>query len=536
MNLLALGESLTIQVAAPVERLVSERVASRVFAGDATLWGPDAEAEAAIRLGWTDAPATAAPLIAEIAALRSSFVERGITRFVLCGMGGSSLAPEMMTTEAGVPLTVLDSTHPAQVREALSGPLVESVVVFSSKSGSTVETLSHHSAFRAAYLEAGLDPASHLIFVTDPGSSLERLGEELGYRVFLADPNVGGRYSALTAFGLVPAGLAGADIAGIVRDALQVRAELSVDAPGNPALRLAAAMCARLPERVALFLIAGADAGSGLGDWIEQLVAESTGKHGLGVFPIGLGRNDPEVTAAAEHLDGVRAWLPPAAPAPGPAEISLRGSLGAQLLLWETATAIAGVLLGTNPFDQPDVERAKIAARAALSGLPAGAATDPTLAPIPATELTTEQLADLLHRVPEHGYVSLQAYLPELEDAAAQVLDARLSELRQRLFLIAQRSVALGRGPRFLHSTGQFHKGGPAVGGFLQLVDTPAPDLAVPEADYTFGELISAQASGDAQVLRDHGRPVLRVLLQDPITDLGRLIELLAQLGDGPTP
>ncbi|MEB4613036.1 glucose-6-phosphate isomerase, partial [Leucobacter sp. M11] len=506
--------------------------ASRLFAADAVLWGPEAESEAAVRLGWIDAPAHAGPLVAEITELRDALRARGISRFVLCGMGGSSLAPEMMTAAAGVALTVLDSTHPAQVRETLSAPLAETVAVFSSKSGSTVETLSHHLVFRAAFAAAGVDPAEHIVIVTDPGSPLQALAEEHGYRVFLADPNVGGRYSALTAFGLVPAGLAGADIAQLTAEAGSVRDLLARDEPENPALLLAAALCQGVPERPALFLIAGADAGSGLGDWIEQLVAESTGKHGLGVLPVVLGRDDPEAAPAAPALAGLRAWLPPHAPAPAPAEAALAGPLGAQLLLWETATALAGVLLGTNPFDQPDVERAKIAARAALSGEDTDDADD-AARPLPVSALADGPLADLLASIPPHGYLAVQAYLPELTGAAGERLTAALHELRRALFLAGGRTVTLGQGPRFLHSTGQFHKGGPETGAFLQLLDRPEPDLDVPGTDYSFGELLQAQASGDAAVLRAHGLPVFRVRLGDPLADVAALTALAESLARG---
>ena len=218
--------------------------ASRLFSQDATLWGSAAEAEAGKRLAWTDMPESSRPLVDIVTALRADFSARGLTRVVLCGMGGSSLAPEVICAAAGVPLTVLDSSHPDMVRTALSDGLEESVVVVSSKSGGTVETDSLLRAYVDAFEQSGLKPADHLVIVTDPGSPFDKDATAAGYLVIKADPDVGGRYSALSAFGLVPSGLAGVDIAALLDGAAAAREVLAADSPDNPAVRLGGALAA----------------------------------------------------------------------------------------------------------------------------------------------------------------------------------------------------------------------------------------------------------------------------------------------------
>ena len=528
-----------------VPRLVEERFAGRLFAKDATLWGPAAEDEASIRLGWVDLHRTSRPLVGAIQALRSELEEQGITRVALCGMGGSSLAPEVICATHGVELTVVDSSHPDQVRAALADRLDSTVVVVSSKSGSTVETDSQRRAFEQAFRDAGLDPTRHLVVVTDPGSPLDQQSREAGYRVVNADPHVGGRYSALTAFGLVPSGLAGADIEALLDDAETVADLLAADDEGNPGLRLGAAVAGTQPLRDKLVLV---DDGSGLVGfpaWAEQLVAESTGKDGTGLLPVVVEDTAaPEVALPPQDGTVVRLTRDPDAaddeastdphltPHAAGSDVWVTGGLGAQLLLWEVATAVAGRILDIDPFDQPDVESAKKAARSLLEGTPerepALLKDGPVEVRVPgdaswfgdADDLVSA-IGALLGRVDEQrGYLAVMAYLdraglPELED------------VRRTLAVRTRRPVTFGWGPRFLHSTGQFHKGGPAVGVYLQITDEPAEDLAVPGRDFTFGTLVSAQAAGDARVLADHGRPVLRLHLTDREAGLARLREVL---------
>ncbi|MDQ3611092.1 MAG: glucose-6-phosphate isomerase, partial [Actinomycetota bacterium] len=274
-----------------------------LVAKDATLWGPEASAEAALRLGWLDAVDTGRALVPEVLALREQLAAEGVDRVVLCGMGGSSLAPEVIAGSAGADLIVLDSTAPTVVRTVLESELSRTVVVVSSKSGTTLETDSQRRALLAAFDAAGVDGAARTVVVSDPGSELAELGRSQGYRrVFLADPTVGGRYSALTAFGLVPSGLAGVDLGGLLDDAESVQTTLATDDPDNPALVLGAVLAGdRQRDEVVL-----ADTGSGIvgfGAWAEQLLAESTGKQGKGVLPVPVeGTDAPDYTTPADDV------------------------------------------------------------------------------------------------------------------------------------------------------------------------------------------------------------------------------------------
>jgi glucose-6-phosphate isomerase len=290
-----------------VPTLVEDSVASKLFAQDATLWGPEAEPESRIRLSWVGLPRSSRPLVGEVAAMRDSFAEHGLDHVVLCGMGGSSLAPEVICATAGKPIVILDSSDPDYVRRALGDALERTVVVVSSKSGSTVETDSQRRAYEQAFTDAGIDPASRIVVVTDPGSPLDKESRDKGYRVVNADPNVGGRYSALTAFGLVPSGLAGVDIEALLDEAESVADLLAADDDANPGLRLGAAMGGTDPLRDKLVLVDDGSGIVGFADWAEQLIAESTGKNGTGVLPVVVGGDeDPEVTWPADDITVAR--------------------------------------------------------------------------------------------------------------------------------------------------------------------------------------------------------------------------------------
>ena len=526
-------------IASVVPALVEARFASRLFAQDATLWGEGAEPESAIRLSWVNLARTSRPLLGEIAALRDQLRGEGVDRVVLCGMGGSSLAPEVICATAGVDLVVLDSSQPDMVRAALVD-LDRTVVVVSSKSGSTVETDSQRRAFRAAFEDKGIDPTTRIVVVTDPGSPLDEESRAGGYRVVNADPNVGGRYSALTAFGLVPSGLAGADLEALLDDAEAVADVLSADDDGNPGLRLAAAMAATDPLRDKLVLVDDGSGIVGFPDWAEQLIAESTGKQGTGILPVVVGStDDPEGGWPDRDVTVVRLTSDDDADTTDEvvgadrSEIAVSGPLGAQLLLWEVATAAAGRLLGINPFDQPDVESAKKAARTLLDqGM--GSADEPA-ATDGAVEIralggdwlgdatTVPQALDALFGQldADRGYLAVMAYLDRLADAD-------LASVRPGLARRTHRPVTFGWGPRFLHSTGQFHKGGPATGVYLQVTTAPHEDLAVPGREFSFGDFVAAQAAGDAQVLAEHHRPVLQLHLTDHDAGLAQVREALS--------
>jgi glucose-6-phosphate isomerase len=518
-----------------VEDLVADKVASRLAAQDSTLWGAAAEEESGKRLSWVSLPTSSRPLVDEILELSADLREQRLTRVVLCGMGGSSLAPEVICEAAGVALVVLDSSDPDFVRTALETDLDKTVVVVSSKSGGTVETDSQRRAYEKAFTDAGIDPRERIVVVTDPSSPLDKAATDAGYRVFRADPDVGGRYSALTAFGLVPSGLAGVDIAGLLDEAAGISAALESDDADNPGLRLGALLgVANLAGVDKLVLADNGSPYPGFGDWAEQLIAESTGKDGKGILPVVVeGLDAPNYSPST--ADEVLSTFGPSfdfdtVPASGWG-VFVNAPLGAQLLLWEYATAIAGRIIGINPFDQPDVESAKAAAREMLDD--AGGTPEPTFSDgdidvyasgdwLPSgTSTVVDAVAALLAGLDDsHGYVSVQAYLDRHRDAA-------LAGVRRSLAERTGRPVTFGWGPRFLHSTGQYHKGGPATGVYLQVTGNPQADLEIPGRPFSFHGFITAQAVGDGQVLADKGRPVLRLHAKD-LSALAAVREALA--------
>ncbi|HEU4567257.1 MAG TPA: glucose-6-phosphate isomerase [Marmoricola sp.] len=518
-----------------VQRLVDDKVASGMASRTPTLWGPDAESEASKRLAWVGLAEESRPLVAEIRQLREELAARGLDHVVLCGMGGSSLAPEVICRTDGVELTVLDSSDPDYVRAAIRDRLERTVVVVSSKSGSTVETDSQKRAYEKALTDAGRDPADHIVVVTDPGSPLDQSATEAGYRVFHADAGVGGRYSALTAFGLVPSGLAGADIGRLLDEAAAIQPALEADDVRNPGLRLGALL--GLPSMFGVGKVVLADNDSGLpgfGDWAEQLIAESTGKQGKGLLPVVVpDTNAPNFSPNTHDCLLVTLGDPCADPAPvSHFSASVRAPLGAAMLLWEYAVPVAGRILGINPFDQPDVESAKQAARDMLEG--SSSTPEPDFSDGKVDVFATPGLlaggsnvADAVDSLlalldPEQGYLAVMAYLDRARDAP-------LAAVRDALAARTGRPTTFGWGPRFLHSTGQYHKGGPPTGVFLQITAEPADDLEIPGRPFTFGGFIQAQAVGDASVLAAHHRPVLRLHLRDHDAGLRTVREVLSR-------
>lgn len=520
----------SLAVASVIEELVSDKVASRIAAKDFRLWGKDAEAESAVRLGWTSSASDSKELVAAILELRAELNSSGVDRFVLCGMGGSSLAPEVITRTAGVDLVVLDSTNPEQVAHALSGDLLKTGVIVSSKSGSTVETDSQKRLFEKAFTDAGIDKTGRIIIVTDPGSPMETAAKADGYRIFNADPTVGGRYSALTAFGLVPSGLAGVDIQGLLDDAENASKVLSEDSPLNPGLILGASLARTYGEKGFADKVALIEAGTkikGLGDWAEQLIAESTGKLGRGVLPVVIDVDSPEVSEKPSDL--IISRLVSDASTALDNEIAVSGLLGEQFLLWEYATVVASRLIGINPFDQPDVESAKIAARGMLESraaeLPAMFTDNNVEVRAKGLELNgisdvAGAIAALLNSSESDSYVSVHAYLDRVNHPGAIAIRSALAKK-------SGRPTTFGWAPRFLHSTGQYHKGGPAQGLYLQIVSRAVDDIAVPGRDFTLGELIASQAAGDAEVLASHNRPVLTLTIGDVEAGLALITQSL---------
>ncbi|MFF4776131.1 glucose-6-phosphate isomerase [Microtetraspora fusca] len=523
------------------EKLVAEGVPAALAAGDPGLWGAEARAEAAVRLGWLKLPLTSRELLPEITKLVEKARAEGLDHVVLAGMGGSSLAPEVICATEDVPLTVLDTTDPGQVRRALTDRLERTLLVVASKSGGTIETDSHRRIYEKAFRDAGIDPADRIVVVTDPGSPLEQTAIEAGYQIVLADPNVGGRYSALSAFGLVPSALAGADVARLLDDAAEVAPLLSRD-DGNPGLDLGVLLGAEaLAGRDKMVLRDSMTDINGLPDWIEQLIAESTGKSGKGILPV----------VGAEAAEAEDQFLVNIGQDGG---TSVDGPLGAQFLVWEYATAIAGRLLGIDPFNQPNVAESKenttrILSEAGDGPLPTGTPllTDGPVEVYGDVPGDPKNLADvltwLLRAIPERGYLAIMAYLDrEAAFDAARVGDASFEELteawaaadpatlRALLDYRTDHAVTFGWGPRFLHSTGQFHKGGPEAGVFLQITGAVTEDVEVPGKPYTLGRLQLAQALGDLGALASRGRPAVRLHLTDRVAGVKHLLSVAEEL------
>ena len=510
---------------------------------DPTLWAARGTPEIEDRLGWLNLPTSMAIKADDLMQFGQEVAAEGVQDAVVLGMGGSSLAPEVFQTTfgnaPGFPrLSVLDSTHPAAVT-ALADKLdlARTIFVVSSKSGTTTEMLSFLYYFWQKLTEIGAEPGPHFVAVTDPGTPLERLAQERGFRrVFSSPEDVGGRYSALCEFGLVPAALIGVDLHRLL--ALTRSAHDASDEELSQALRLGATIgeCA-LAGRDKLTFVTSPSLNS-LPTWIEQLIAESTGKLGFGIVPIdrepawdyadyghdkvmvyiGL-RTEREPDKRESVRDLVPEWAHVSQIIDDPYEISRL------MMRWEIATAAAGVVLGINPFDQPDVQLAKDLARVAMAGGGSGADSGRVVS-IDDTDVESAA-AEWLGSASSGDYVGVHAYL-----APGSGVDDAVRRLRIAVGKRAEVATTAGYGPRFLHSTGQLHKGGANNGLFLQIVDdATANDVAVPETDYTFGQLIAAQSAGDAGALVQRGRRLLRVDLgADAGAGLERLVALFERL------
>jgi len=534
--MLSLG-SLAAAVRARLDAWRDDGLVQRLWAKDPTLWSAQPVPELADRLGWLDLPQRAAAILGEIGVFAREVRRDGVRQVVLLGMGGSSLAPEVFSAVFGEApahprLTVVDSTHPDAVAAAASAlDLASTLFIVSSKSGTTIETASLGDYFweRCAPLS---DHARHFVAITDPGSALEQVAAKRGFRrVFLAPSDVGGRYSALSVFGLVPAALVGVDVAGLVARAapMGLPGVVARGAGENPGLVLGAVMGeAGRAGRDKLTLVASRSLAA-FPAWIEQLVAESTGKDGRGIVPVtgeplaepGAYGDDRLFVSVA--LDGERdaadaAALDALERAGHPVvRVALAEALdlGAEFYRWEVATAAAGQVLGVHPFDQPDVQLAKDLAKRAMAA-PEAEAVEAATPPEQVGALLDGWLAGAGAR----DYVALQAFL-----APAPQTRACLRDLAAALRARTRLPVTAEVGPRFLHSTGQIHKGGADNGLFLQIADRPQRGLAVPGGTTTFDRLIAAQARGDAEALRQRGRRVLRVVVDNAAEGLEVLRE-----------
>jgi len=494
-------------VADTLDRLASDLAVERLWGRDHTLWAED-PTEISDRLGWLEVADDMLAAGERLDAFAQKCAADGLTHAVVMGMGGSSLFPEVLArsfpaVEGRLSLTVLDSTDPAAIaRVVANAPEDHTLFVASSKSGSTVETRSHLELFWER-----IGRPEQFAVVTDPGSDLSQLAHERNFReVFENRPDIGGRYSALSFFGIVPAVVAGVDWRGLVASAQAVTPTLrDPDAAVNAGLRLGAILGAAVQaghDKVTLVIDPRIES---FGLWLEQLLAESTGKHGTGVVPVadetlgqatvyGEDRLFVSIGDVEQHvgLDVLAGQGHPVV------ELDLDDPLdiGAHVLMWEVATAICGAVLGINAFDQPNVAEAKEATKKVLADGNAG--------------LPTTTLDELLAQVSEGDYLSLQAYVDPLAPEVDQLQELRLG-LRDELKV----ATTFGIGPRFLHSTGQLHKGGPPTGVFVQVVGDDTTDAAIPGEDFTFSELKHAQADGDLLTLGHHGLRAARVTVAE---------------------
>ena len=529
-------------IAERVKLAAKEDVARRVWRKDETLWGGPAP-ELGDRLGWLTISETMLESCADLKAFAQACREDGLTDAVLLGMGGSSLGPEVLRRsfgqlEGGMRLHVLDSTDPGAVLETERAiDLSSALFVVSSKSGGTIETLSQFRYFHARAVEAlGEGEASkHFVAVTDPGTSLAELAKEKGFlHTFLNDPEIGGRYSVLSYFGLVPAALMGVDVAELLERAQIAEQVCRHDdhSSNNSGLWLGIAMGELAEHRRDKLTFVVEDPIGSFGVWVEQLIAESTGKEGKGTLPVAdepLGEpesyGDDRVFVYLRDKDGggLESRMADLAKAGHPVFTMFAEGpedLGRIFFFAEFATAVCGWVLGINPFDQPNVQEAKDNTQKVLARY----AEEDSL---PQVEESDENgLRDVLAQAEPPHYVAIMGYVQPSER-----FDEAIQELRAAIRDATKATTTFGYGPRFLHSTGQFHKGGPKSGVFLQLVHDGEEDVEIPGAGHTFGTLKNAQATGDLETLKAHGLPAQRVRLEgDPAEAVERLTGTIKEM------
>lgn len=491
--------------------------APKIAAKDFTLWGKEAEAESSIRLNWIDLPTASRALLPQLSTLQEWIAEKGLTHFILAGMGGSSLGPEVLAKTYGKKLTVIDSTDPDQVLAATPSDLAHVGIIVGSKSGSTAETSSQKAHFTKVLTDAGLDPRNHFIIITDPGSPFDEASRADGYFIVNADPQVGGRFSVLSAFGLVPAAAIGIDVAALLDDAAKASASFVTEQ--SSAVLLAVHILQAAHQNIAFF-----DAGSnvpGLADWIEQLIAESTGKDQKGFLPLAI--ESAEAAVAGPHLaiafaDNV-----------SHADIVVDAPLGAQFILWEWVTALISIPLQINPYDQPNVTEAKTRALALLDAwnnsvpafTPAYESQFVQVFSTSSAHTLSGQIKDFF--ATQSHYVAVMAYL-------ARGIDDDITQLRALTAQLSGAGTSFGWGPRFLHSTGQFHKGGAHNGAFIQITGENTQDLEIPGKPFSFHTLLMAQALGDGEALAERKFPLIRFHLKNREAGIKELVRSFKEL------
>ncbi|MCW3974794.1 MAG: bifunctional transaldolase/phosoglucose isomerase, partial [Candidatus Bathyarchaeota archaeon] len=535
------------RVTKKIDNLRKNNFIRRIWEKDYTLWSSKPIPEITDRLGWLSLPETMHDQLDEFTSFAKEIRSEGFKYVVLLGMGGSSLAPEVYKNifgnKTGYPeLIVLDSTHPSAIRIVEDKiDLPRTLFLVSSKSGTTIETISLFRYFWEKVRQIDEDQGRHFVAITDPRTPLVKLAEERGFRrVFQATPDVGGRYSALTAFGLVPASLIGMDVHKFLDRAWIMSESCAFCLSSNEVFGLIIGAALGELTKIGLnkvtFLTSPSI--SSFPNWAEQLIAESTGKEGKGIIPIvnepltsienyqkdrffihffTEKDNDVEIERLIESLE-----------AKGYPLISInltdKENLSQEIYCLELAVATAGSIIGINPFNQPNVQMAKDLAIKMMEKTEKGIKDeDVETFSVDDHSNLTKAIKDWLNKAREGDYIAIQAYLSPTPDTAEKLQNIRF-ELLNRLKL----ATTLGYGPRFLHSTGQLHKGGPNTGLFIQLIDEPKVDIKVPETDYTFGRLIRAQALGDYKALKKLGRRVLRINLKGDVDkDLSSLIKII---------
>ena len=524
-----------------LDDLAGSRTIERIWTRDHTVWKPT-PAEIENRLGWLTVLDAMQDGLSDLRTFEQAVREAGMTDVVLLGMGGSSLGPEVLRStfgpSKGAPrLWVLDSTGPGWVRQVTKAIRpARTLFLVASKSGGTIEVMSLFAHFwDLIHRTKGHRGGAQFVAITDPDTGLERLARERGFwRTFINQPNIGGRYSVLSYFGLVPAALLGLNLHKLLSQAIAMReacrkTSSPQDNPGAVLGAMMATMAKAGRDKVTLLTSPTLNS---VGLWVEQLLAESTGKEGTGLIPIA---GEPLAAPSAygndrffvclrlkgdrnASLDRSLTALHKAGHPIFRLNLNDRYSLGAEFFRWEFATAVAGHVLGIHPFDQPNVQESKdntarvlkqINSRGRLPALP--------------TPPPRQALTQLFEQAAPHRYVAILAYT-----TPSPRIEAALRALRKAIMIRHQMATTAGYGPRYLHSTGQLHKGGPNSGLFLELVDAMKPDLPIPEQSYTFGTLAQAQALGDLQSLHSHQRPAVRISLgADPVRTIRQLVALL---------
>ena len=480
-------------------------IAVRLANKDSTIWGADSEALR--RLNWIDLPVTSRDLLPQLDSLSAWARSNKLEEVILCGMGGSSLAAEVIAKTYKKSLKVIDSTHPDQILDSLPQNASNSVIVISSKSGTTIETISHLKYFVKYLSDQGLKPENHLVIVTDPGTPLDKSSRNSGYKVVNADPLVGGRFSALSAFGLVPAALLGVDISLLLDDAEIIAKTLKE--VNSPAIFVASLLFSQTEQ---IFNICDSKSSvPGLSDWIEQLVAESTGKNGLGRLPVLIDSPD-------QVQSGISIGL-----SKGEFDLTVEASLGEHFIFWEWVTALLCYLLKVDPFNQPNVTEAKERSATILNSIINGdfKAEKPVVENeyyLIYSNQGVKTITEFLNTPAE--YFAVLAYLP-------RTVNSEVLKITKSLSTKIKKPVTFGWGPRYLHSTGQLHKGGQPNGCFVQITSEIESELSVPGESFKFSDLVKAQALGDAAAITERKLPLIRIHLKNNDSALKQLIKEL---------